>query len=77
MESIKLNDWKFEVDNDQIKVLQYDKSMGMFEQLKTYDISDLLEITNDFEVKTYRTAVIPKFIMETLTAYLKSKGETI
>jgi hypothetical protein len=74
MGSIKLNEFKFDVKNDQVKVSQFDKSMGMFEELKTYPVSELVGITQDFTVKTYRTVVIPKFIMETLTAYLQKEG---
>jgi len=73
MGSIKLNEFKFDVKDTQVKVSQFDKVMGMFEELKTYPASELVGITQDFTIKTYRTVVIPKLIMENLSAYLKSQ----
>lgn len=74
MGSIKFNEFKFEVKDNEVAVNQFDKSMGMYEVLKKYPVSDLLHVDQDFTVKTYKTVVIPKFVMESLSAYLKSEG---
>jgi hypothetical protein len=70
MNKIILGDFKFQVRNDKLEVSQFDKSMGMYESLKEYPVSELVGITQDFTVKTYRTVVIPKSIMEKLSEYL-------
>jgi hypothetical protein len=80
MNKIILGDFKFQVRNDKLEVSQFDKSMGMYESLKEYPVSELIKffktpssIAEDFVVKTYKTVVIPKSIMEKLSKYLKEQ----
>jgi hypothetical protein len=72
MASIKLTDFMFVVENDKVVIKQHDKSMGMFERLTETPITDLLQVKGDYTVKTYRTVVIPNYIIETLQAYLNT-----
>lgn len=73
MGSIKMNDWKFRVDNAVVEVEKFDSNMGMYELVKTYYIDAIMEVgEKEMEIKTYKTFTIPKEIMETLQAYLRT-----
>lgn len=72
MASIKMNEWKFTVNNGVVEVDKYDYNMGMYEEVKRYNIDVLVDITEEYTIQTYKTFTIPKTVMETLSAYLKS-----
>lgn len=64
----------FVVENDQVVIKQYDVDFGMYERLTEKPIADLLQVDSDYTIKTYKTVVIPKLIIQHLQVYLNSGG---